>query len=652
MSKFTKTIAGVVSAIALVAVATGASAETFTRSLTVGSRGDDVTALQTWLVAKGYLVMPSGVAMGYFGSLTKAAVAAYQTAKGITPAVGYFGPVTRAAVNAEAAVGVSTVPGCTAGAMFSSTTGAPCTSSALPAGCMSTAGYSSVTGQPCSSTTAPAPSGTFVMDGKDGSLSVTFDPFAPSSQTLKKGDTGKAVIAVKLSATSGTVNVNRLDIEFSNRPWLYFSKLTLKDDAGNVIATKALNSLADVDEITVGSDYKARFDGVNFVVSPDKDRTLIAYLDVLAASDKINNNVVYVSVPTGNVRTINGKGYTDSLGISGSGVGSGNPPSSTTNAVALTLSSTGSTGTITTRVAPSSPLKRTVAVSPTNTTSDVTLGVFGLKSQNQTSRISSLTFNVNSTSSVATTTLYSNMRLFTADGKLIAGANSLNGAATFTNLTLDLPTDQWVDVKLVADVPSGNGGQAASSTLAGGALIVGTDTNFNSVTVSGASSQSSADNVYSYSGLNVTGSAPVLGNCIEGFGQNYGVSSCDMTFTLTLSAAANNVGDLFISKLPGTVLATSSSPMTSSTTLTTVSGVAAIAGDTSVSYRIPTEGRTFTYKGTFSKAGGNPATQTFSINKVWFGTVGSTDGPTSTAASNASSNIDYGLEQLSVTKTL
>ena len=652
MSKFTKTIAGVVGGIALVAAAGVASADTFTRSLTIGSTGSDVVALQTWLVAKGYLVMPSGVAMGYFGNLTKAAVAAYQTAKGITPAAGYFGPVTRAAVNAEAAVGTSTVPGCTAGAMYSSTTGQPCAGASLPAGCSSTSGYSSVTGQPCGSSTSPVTSGPFVMDGKDGSLSVTFDPFAPSSQTLKKGDTNKAVIAVKLSATSGSVNVNRLDVEFSDRPWLYFSKITLKDDAGNVIATKALNSLADVDEITVGSDYKARFDGVNFVVSPDKDRTLIAYLDVLAASDKINNNVVYLSIPTGNVRTINGKGYTDSLGISGSGVGSGNPPSSTTNAVALTLSSTGSTGTITTRVAPSSPLKRTVAVSPTNTTSDVTLGVFGLKSQNQTSRISSLTFTVQSTSSVATTTLYSNMRLFTADGKLIAGANSLNGAATFTNLSLDLPVDQWVDVKLVADVPSGNGGQAASSSLAGGALIVGTDSNFNTVTVSSASTQSSADNVYSYSGLNVAGSAPVLSNCINGFGQNYGQTSCDMSFTLTLTAAANNVGDLFISKNAGIVLATSSSPMTASTTLTTFSNVAAIAGDTSVSYRIPTEGRTFTFQGTFSKAGGAPALQTFAINKVWFGTVGTTNGPTSTAGTNASSFIDYGLESLSVSKTL
>ena len=48
---------------------------TFTQNLTVGSRGAEVIALQQVLVSQGHLVMPAGVAMGYFGSLTKAAVA-------------------------------------------------------------------------------------------------------------------------------------------------------------------------------------------------------------------------------------------------------------------------------------------------------------------------------------------------------------------------------------------------------------------------------------------------------------------------------------------------------------------------------------------------------------------------------------------------
>ncbi|MFH1162084.1 MAG: peptidoglycan-binding domain-containing protein [Candidatus Jorgensenbacteria bacterium] len=86
-----------------------ASSYTFTRSLTVGSVGADVKALQQWLNASGYTVSVSGAgSVGSetttFGPKTKAALAKYQAAKGISPAVGYFGPITRAAVAAAAPV--------------------------------------------------------------------------------------------------------------------------------------------------------------------------------------------------------------------------------------------------------------------------------------------------------------------------------------------------------------------------------------------------------------------------------------------------------------------------------------------------------------------------------------------------------------------
>ncbi len=80
----------------------------FSADLTLGSKGADVTALQTLLVSKGHLMMPAGVAMGYFGGLTKSAVAAWQTAAGIMPAAGYVGPKSRAALNASAPVVVVT----------------------------------------------------------------------------------------------------------------------------------------------------------------------------------------------------------------------------------------------------------------------------------------------------------------------------------------------------------------------------------------------------------------------------------------------------------------------------------------------------------------------------------------------------------------
>ena len=71
----------------------------FSVDLTIGSKGADVTALQQILVSKGYLVMPAGVAMGYFGNLTKSAVSAWQASAGIMPTAGYVGPKSSAMLN-------------------------------------------------------------------------------------------------------------------------------------------------------------------------------------------------------------------------------------------------------------------------------------------------------------------------------------------------------------------------------------------------------------------------------------------------------------------------------------------------------------------------------------------------------------------------
>ncbi len=68
---------------------------TFTRNLTVGSKGADVTCLQNALIAAGYSI-PAG-ATGYFGAQTVAAVSAWQKAAGVSPAAGYFGAISRAA---------------------------------------------------------------------------------------------------------------------------------------------------------------------------------------------------------------------------------------------------------------------------------------------------------------------------------------------------------------------------------------------------------------------------------------------------------------------------------------------------------------------------------------------------------------------------
>jgi len=79
----------------LAAPATTLSAGAFPRSLSVGDSGVDVSALQTALEQKGFLIMPAGVATGYFGALTNAAVVSYQTSAGVL-ITGIFDSATRA----------------------------------------------------------------------------------------------------------------------------------------------------------------------------------------------------------------------------------------------------------------------------------------------------------------------------------------------------------------------------------------------------------------------------------------------------------------------------------------------------------------------------------------------------------------------------
>ncbi|MES2006498.1 MAG: peptidoglycan-binding domain-containing protein, partial [Patescibacteria group bacterium] len=66
------------------------------RPLSVGSKGDDVSYLQTFLKAKNYFTYPT--ITGFYGSMTKNAVAAFQKDNGLEQ-VGNVGPLTRALIN-------------------------------------------------------------------------------------------------------------------------------------------------------------------------------------------------------------------------------------------------------------------------------------------------------------------------------------------------------------------------------------------------------------------------------------------------------------------------------------------------------------------------------------------------------------------------
>lgn len=94
-------------AIGLVVAAPSLSSAAITQTLTVGSTGNQVSELQTFLAADTALY-PEGLVTGYYGTLTQRAVERYQCAASIvcsgTPATtgyGLVGPSTRASINAS-----------------------------------------------------------------------------------------------------------------------------------------------------------------------------------------------------------------------------------------------------------------------------------------------------------------------------------------------------------------------------------------------------------------------------------------------------------------------------------------------------------------------------------------------------------------------
>lgn len=103
----------------------------FTRDITIGSRGDDVSALQQILIDSGFLKITAPT--GYFGPITKTALSTWQTSRGVSPAYGYFGSISRgefklSTIEQALSQNTTLISGCTSTSGFSTTTGTPCTS--------------------------------------------------------------------------------------------------------------------------------------------------------------------------------------------------------------------------------------------------------------------------------------------------------------------------------------------------------------------------------------------------------------------------------------------------------------------------------------------------------------------------------------------
>jgi len=281
------------------------SGYTYTRSLTVGSTGADVTALQN---AVG--ISP---ATGYFGPLTQAAVAKWQASAGL-PATGYFGPLSMAKLNASGSMttttttttttGTTAVAGCTPGAMFSSTTGASCASTT-------------------SSTVA-------TNTGVEGILTTNLNAVPSSGQNVYAGDTMDSLLGIKLQAQLSPITIQRVQVNLGTNTQFYtkaFSTLYLVSDTGQVLAQAALNSNT-VTKQTSGSTntYYLTFSGFNYTIPGDNSIHVLTVKGDLYSSIDLtelsNNGVLTIGIDQNGVRGVDGAGI-DQYGPTGTNSANG-----------------------------------------------------------------------------------------------------------------------------------------------------------------------------------------------------------------------------------------------------------------------------------------------------------------------------------------
>ncbi|MDO8579347.1 MAG: peptidoglycan-binding domain-containing protein [bacterium] len=205
---------------------------TFTRDLTVGSSGADVTALQN--------VVGVSPATGYFGSITKAAVQAYQASKGIIT-TGYVGPLTRAALNGSVTTTTTTTTTTTGGA-----TGV-------------------------------------INTGVEGSISAVQTSSGVQS-TVYEGEKGVAVLGVTLEAKSSDISIQRVKIDLGTATTVYnkiFDTIYITEGS-TVLAQADLNSNTVVKDSSI---YYITLAGFNSVIPRNTKKTYLVKMDVKSGID-------------------------------------------------------------------------------------------------------------------------------------------------------------------------------------------------------------------------------------------------------------------------------------------------------------------------------------------------------------------------------
>lgn len=381
----------------------------FTGDLTVGSRGESVNQLQMFLVSKGFLVMPQGVAFGYFGNLTQSSLGRFQASQGISPTAGFFGPITRTKINSLLAT--ETPP----------------------------------------TTTPPTSGGTGITTpGIEGTMSVTSSNVGLRS-TVYENDREAPVLGMKISARQSDIAVQRVKINLGNSSRVYnrlLSKLYVTDGSA-ILASSDLNSSTVTRE---GNEYFITITGFNYLIPKNTEKNLVIKADVYSSIDSTDRNTpLTIQLANSGIR-----------GIDGAGIDHYSPSTGSTIARSVNVSqSLAETSTLRLSLNSGTPRTQEVVADAgvnNNELDKLTLLTFDIKSERDNVTITDLQVNVSKSGS-GTATASSTIYLY--DGSTeIDNASVVNGVATFQNLDYTIPQDSTKTLSVRTDIRNANANSA------------------------------------------------------------------------------------------------------------------------------------------------------------------------------------------------
>lgn len=263
--KLTVKFAGIFAVLAFALTAVSADAA-FTRSLTIGSTGPDVTELQTWLISEGSLVMPAGVNKGYFGALTQAALAKYQAKVGIVPAAGYFGPITMAKIAAAPAT-----PG----------------------------------------DDNDSDNGSDDLSGGEASLEQ-FDLSSGDDSNVEEGDSAE-IAEIEFDVEDGDAAIDRIDLELTNGgsdPWDVFESATLLVDGEEIGSI----DLSDEDEYLDEDLGTFRVSDIDYTAQDGDTVTIVVEVTTQNNVDDEDQGSWDIAVQDDGIRATDGEGIQQYIG--------------------------------------------------------------------------------------------------------------------------------------------------------------------------------------------------------------------------------------------------------------------------------------------------------------------------------------------------